>query len=528
MKKTVSINIKGMNFLIEEDAYELLQDYMDRLNHGLRNEKGNKEIVEDIELRVAELCSSKLTEKKQVVELEDIQSILETLGDPSQFIDEDATTSETFSKESHHSTNAKSKERRLFRDIDNSTIAGVCAGIANFFSIDVVIIRAIFVVMFIFGGFGLPLYIILWIIVPKANSTIDKLRMRGKAVTVESVKEEIESAAQRLKNDSKSFANRIRKDDTVNKRFSSIGRLINVAFGSGLILFGLFWLLMLLIFGVGGLQFIPVESDNGFLSISEFGELILANDSAVHWVWIGALMVALSGILFILLLGVKIVFRIRNKWSKMTFSFLFLMGFIGTVICIFIGAKTGRDLINEGKIERLIGSVQCEQLIVQTHSSSTLKSGEYDIKTNDDFDFIGIQGDNIQESGIHFEYRLSKDSLFHIRQNLLARGYSRKIAVKKAENIQHSASLDSTILNVNTHYIFPKKDKLRDQEVYIIIEIPEGKSIKINNQIIRSTDRLNQIIYGYIPGIPFSMNQSQIRPSMCFLYLYRSCDQIKT
>jgi cell division septum initiation protein DivIVA len=69
MKRTVSINIKGMNFLIEEDAYELLQQYIDRLTHVLRNDKGSKEIIEDIELRVAELCSSKLNDRKQVIEI---------------------------------------------------------------------------------------------------------------------------------------------------------------------------------------------------------------------------------------------------------------------------------------------------------------------------------------------------------------------------------------------------------------------------------------------------------------------------
>ena len=152
MKKTTSIHIKGMNFLFEEDAYELLQDYMDRLNHGLRNEKGNKEIVEDIELRIAELCTSILNDKKQVIEIEDIKSILETLGDPSQYIDEEESSKTTFSKEPFDG--AKNKDRHLFRDVDNATIAGVCAGIANYFKIDVVIIRALFILLFLFGGFG--------------------------------------------------------------------------------------------------------------------------------------------------------------------------------------------------------------------------------------------------------------------------------------------------------------------------------------------------------------------------------------
>ena len=493
MKKTTSIHIKGMNFLFEEDAYELLQDYMDRLNHGLRNEKGNKEIVEDIELRIAELCTSILNDKKQVIEIEDIKSILETLGDPSQYIDEGESSKTIFSKEPFDG--AKNKDKHLFRDVDNATIAGVCAGIANYFKIDVVIIRAFFILLFLFGGFGFPLYIILWVIVPKANSTIDKLRMRGKAITVDSVREEVENAGNRLTKETNKISNRLRNDDTIHKRVSSIGRLISVLFGTGLILFGLFWLVILLIFGAAGLQFIPVQSDNGFLSLSDLSNLVLSDESDNSMAWIGGLTVGLSAIFFMLLLGIKIVFKIHNKWSKRALILLFLSGFIGAIICVFIGLKTGRDMTNEGEIERLVGSVQCEQLVIQTHHSNNRKTGTFEVKTDDDFNFIAIKGENIEEGGIHFEYCLSEDSLFHVRQNLSAHSQSNRMAVAKAKNIKHSISLDSTVLNVNAYYSFPMSDKLRDQEVYIIIEIPEGKSVKINRQIIRlGSDEFNEEI----------------------------------
>lgn len=485
MKKTVSVNIKGMNFLIEEDAYELLQDYMDRLKHGLRNEQGSKEIIEDIELRIAELCSAKLNEKKQVIEIEDIESILATLGDPKQYIDEDGDSSQDYSKATKDFANPKSKEKRLFRDIDNASIAGICAGIANFFNIDVVIIRAIFVVMFFFGGFGFPLYIILWIIVPKANSTIDKLRMRGIPITVDTVREEVESAAQRLTKGSKNFADKFRNDDINHQRFSSVGRVITVLFGGWLIAMGLFFLVMFLIFGIGGMQFIPVQSDNGFLSFAEFGELVLKDDSDFTWSWIGGLLTGFSVILFILLLGVKVLFRIRNRWSRISLLMLFISGFIGAIICIFITAKTGRDMAIEGEIEREVGSVYAEQLNITPHQSTYKSTSEFKVKSNGNFGLIGIQGDKILETGIHIEYRLSKDSLYHVYQNLSAHSHTHKQALNMAKNIQHTVSLDSSNVHVNTYYRFPKKDKLRDQEVYIIVEIPKGKTVKINNQIIR-------------------------------------------
>jgi phage shock protein PspC (stress-responsive transcriptional regulator) len=484
MKRTVSVNIKGMNFLIEEDAYELLQQYIDRLTHVLRNDKGSKEIIEDIELRVAELCSSKLNDRKQVIEIDDIRPILETLGDPSQFIDEEATASDSFSQTASDKKQYSS-DKRLFRDLDNASIAGVCSGIANYLNIDVVIIRAIFLVILIFGGFGFPLYVILWIVVPKANSTIDKLRMRGKPITVESVREEVETAADRLSKKSKSFANMLRNEENVGRRFTTLGRFITGAAGIGMICFGLFLLTMFLIFGIGGMQFIPVQSESGFLSLSQFGEIVLNDASDYSWAWWGAVIAGFSGILFILLLGAKLLFRIRNRWSGISLGLLFTTGFIGTLICIVIGAKTGREMSIEGEIEREVGKIQANELVVVAHQSSFKPSSDFKIKSDGRYGLLGLKGENIVESGIHMEYRLSKDSLFHVYQNLSSHSHSHKSALDKAKNIRHSVSLDSTQLHLNTYYTYPKSDKLRDQEVYIIIEIPEGKSVRIDKQTIR-------------------------------------------
>ena len=111
MKKTISVNIKGINFVIEEDAYELLQNYIDRLTSVLKNIQGSSEIIEDVELRIAELCTSKLNDSKTVIEYQDIESILSTLGSPEDFVDED----ENVTNDEQQSTNNKNQsERRLF------------------------------------------------------------------------------------------------------------------------------------------------------------------------------------------------------------------------------------------------------------------------------------------------------------------------------------------------------------------------------------------------------------------------------
>lgn len=485
MKKTVSVNIKGMNFLIEEDAYELLQDYMNRLSHGLRNEKDSKDIIEDIEMRIAELCTSRLNDKKQVIEIEDIQLILDTLGDPSQYLDDEDSTTQEFKESANQKTYQQDRERHLFRDLENASIAGVCAGIANYFNIDVIIIRAIFLIMFFFGGFGFPLYIILWIVVPKAKSTIEKLRMRGKPITVDSVKEEVEAAAKRFETETKSFANRIRREDHLSHRFSSLGRIIGAVVGVFLIMKGLFFLVMFMIFCVFGVRVIPVQSDNGYISLPELAQMTIETQTDYNWGYAGAMIAAFSIIFFLLLLGIKLVFRIRNRWSRLSLISLFVTGFIGSMMVLVIGLKTGRELTIHGELEQEIGTYYGEQLKIVPHLSSYANNNKFRIKSDGDWGMLGIKGDKISEAGIRIHYRLSSDSLFHVYQTMSAHSHAHKAALTKAKNIHHSMSVDSNIVNLNNYYTYPITDKMRIQEVEIYIEIPTGKTVKINNETIR-------------------------------------------
>ena len=217
MKKTVSVNIKGISFTIEEDAYELLQDYLDRLTVTLGNQNGSKEILEDIELRIAELFNIRLKESKTVIELIDVEEILANLGNPEDFVDMEDDDEDSEDKKIFEEAKKGSSEKRLFRDQDNAVIAGVCSGIANYFAMDVVIIRIIFFVIFFFAGFGVPLYIILWIAVPKAKNTIDRLRMRGRPITVENVRTEVENAADKIKTESRGIAKKFRDKDYKSK-----------------------------------------------------------------------------------------------------------------------------------------------------------------------------------------------------------------------------------------------------------------------------------------------------------------------
>jgi phage shock protein PspC (stress-responsive transcriptional regulator) len=474
MKKTVSVNIKGSNFLIEEDAYELLQDYLDRLKSALEHESGSKEIIEDVELRIAELCSEKLSEFKTVVELEDIQDILNTLGDPSMYLEED----EEMAQEKSYSSSAnKSNERRLFRDTDNAVIAGVCQGIANFMNIDVVVVRAIFVVILLFAGFGLPLYIILWIIVPKTKTTIDRLRMKGRPITVESVREEVEIAAERIKDKSTSFASSIRENENTKRRLTSVGRIIAIVAGIILIMWGLSWLVMFLIFIIGGLQFIPILSEDGMVSVTELGQLVLASPDDVALAWFGVLFGGFSIILFLLLFGSSLIFKLKNRWTKITLLGLFAGALVGGIICAYLGFKAGVDLTLEGEVEKEVATVYTDELTLLPELAETETKNGFNVKSNGRNGIMKINDKEIQMYGIHVIYKESQDSMFHVHQNYLARAKSNTKGIKRAENIEHDFKLAGDSLYLDTDYRFPREDKIRDQRVLIIVEIPEGGKV---------------------------------------------------
>ena len=480
MKKTVSINIKGINFIIEEDAYELLQDYLKRLETTLKNEDGSQEIIEDVEIRIAEICSAKIDDGKAVIEKEDIQEILATLGNPEDYIEGEDEENTNYSTRN----NQNDADRRLFRDVENATIAGVCSGIANFFNIDVVIVRAIFVVFF-FSGFGFLLYVILWFIVPQTRNTIDRLRMKGKPITVETVREEVEAAAGKIKNSSKKFASKIRKDDAYQKSINNGGRILRTILGIGFIGLSLVFLVLLIVFGLAEMQIIPIQGSQGFLSMPDFGNLFLASEQDYNLFWWGSVIATSSVVLFLLLLGSMLIFRLNSFWGKITLLILFIAGVAGTILSVTVGARTGRDFFVTGELEHEIATVQSSRLIILPKLESYQLDKDYTVKSNGKFHMMQVDEDSITFHGIRIYYKESNDSLFHIKQNLRVQSHSHERALEKCKNIHQQIDLQGDTLMMSTGYSFPKEDKIRAQEVRIYIEVPKNGEVVINDKTIK-------------------------------------------
>lgn len=174
MKKTISANIAGVLFQIDEDAYVKLEEYFYRIESGYQNKADAKEIVNDLESRMAELLEERIGKQSRIVTIDDVNWAISKLGRP-----EDIGANPSGSSSGHESKYYYTS-RRLYRDPDNRVLGGVCSGIGAYFDIDPVIIRVIFVVS-LFIGFGPLLYIILWIVVPAAYTPAQKREMHGRS-----------------------------------------------------------------------------------------------------------------------------------------------------------------------------------------------------------------------------------------------------------------------------------------------------------------------------------------------------------
>lgn len=185
MNEIKTIHLGRQPFTIAVDAHKLLRSYL----QAIEAEAGEKsEVIKEVELRMAELLTERGIKGDKVVLLEDVEYLKEQLGEPQDFKDDTADTAEDAASA------PQSGPRRLFRDTDNAMIAGVSSGLAAYFGIDAVIVRLIFVVTLFWGGAGFLAYILLWLVVPEAKTSSERLQMRGKAVTVDSLKQVVDRA----------------------------------------------------------------------------------------------------------------------------------------------------------------------------------------------------------------------------------------------------------------------------------------------------------------------------------------------
>jgi len=196
MNKTLSIGLAGFSFMIEEHAYIKLSDYLSALRNSLDSNEAD-EVMHDIEIRMVEIFKDSLG-KREVINNEDVEKVIAQLGTPEAIEEqEEAYYSDKTSKKQQRS-NFRDVKKQLFRDPENAKLGGVCAGLAHYTGMEISWMRIIWVMVAVLGIFSahistmllIIIYIILWAVLPNAQSTSDFLKMKGKPVNFDTIKEE--------------------------------------------------------------------------------------------------------------------------------------------------------------------------------------------------------------------------------------------------------------------------------------------------------------------------------------------------
>lgn len=198
MNKTISITLDGQLFHVEEPAYQSLDRYLQAVRAHFSTYPDRDEIVSDIESRIAEQFNVKAQGRNHVLSQADIDEVIKNMGTVEDF--------KEFGESNSESANAEPSKakRKLYRDPDNKILGGVASGLAAYFGgIDPTIVRLIFILTLFAGGTGIVIYLVLWLIVPEANTPSEKMAMRGEPLTIASLekkfRETVKNADEQVK-----------------------------------------------------------------------------------------------------------------------------------------------------------------------------------------------------------------------------------------------------------------------------------------------------------------------------------------
>ncbi len=237
MKKTVTINISGRQFFIDEDAFNRLSSYLNKIEQSFKSQESGDEIINDIENRIAEIFEEQINRETGVVNLQMVEEVICTMGEPEEFSDEDEQR-----KSRPTSTALVKPNKRFYRDIDNRMLGGVCAGIAAYLGIDSIIIRIIALVLIpLTSGAIILIYLVLWMALPPAITTAQKLEMRGQHITINTIEQSIKDEYDEVKKNFSNFkqSKAYKKSEGFFSRFSKSDKTVLIVIAVGLSLFAL-------------------------------------------------------------------------------------------------------------------------------------------------------------------------------------------------------------------------------------------------------------------------------------------------
>lgn len=510
MNKTINIHLAQTLFALDEKAYHILKKYLENLELLFENTEGAKDILEDIEVRISELFSEIKKDESYVFSVEDIKGVIETLGHPEDLIEDDEQSK----------TKAPIYNKKFFRDTDDRFLGGVAGGLSHYIGLESIWVRLILLILF-FSSIGsvVLVYILLWILVPEAKTTADKLKMKGEPINVSTIKKKIkeeldqvgesvkdvdyESLGNQIKNKSKTFS------DFLLSTFRGFGKILILFLGvlfifiSSLVLLGL--LIGSLLGGLFTTVFIPNE--------------------LFHFWFFTDLPIQLVGIIGILIAGIPFVFLFSLGLSLLAHNKQ-IMGRTTRFILLSLWLFALIVLIGFGLYETKSFAVTAKKSILyewENEPNDTLKL--YLNNSHHFTDRITLFDDiTLVENEKGESLRLNEDVRLRIEKNKrpiialnvtkIARGWNQTSAKEIAGKMNYNNDFYNEKLMLDDFWTAPAQHKNKPQKVRLTLSIPNGKYLYIADDFDRhmsSNIENDQNFYRKrIAGHLWKMNQGKL------------------
>ncbi len=479
MNKTLSVNIGGIVFHIEELAYDKLNRYLEAIKGYFTTSDGRDEIIQDIEGRIGEMFQERITNGKQVIIESDVDQIINIMGRPEQF----AGIHEETTVDYQVSGSERRTYRRLYRDSDDRVLGGVCSGLGHYLGMDPIWLRIAFAVAFFFFGSGLLLYIILVIVMPKAFTTAEKLEMKGEQVNITNIRKSVEDEISSIRSNysqQNTSSGTARFFDSMGQLISGffriLGKIIAVFFiiAGMLILVG-FALVFLALLGVGGIS-IPFFITDLFMDPWQQSMALL-----------GTFLVIGIALIMIILKAIKVLFKVKMECRVVNWS-AFALWIVGIILAITVASSIG----SEFKVRE---AQRTEIPIMQPGTDTLFLDVFVKDKYRDEWFYINDHNnsheswkfasgeDTIRIGEVNLDIIKSNTGNFELVQVASARGLDRRQAVQNARSMMYHVEQNDSLIKFDDAFLLPRGIKYRKHNIQLILKVPEGKSVYLSNGI---------------------------------------------
>ncbi len=511
MNKTININLGGVFFHIDEQAYQKLHKYLDAIRKSLSDDpKGKDEILTDIEIRIGEILAEKITDVRQVVNEQDINNIIEVMGRPEEY----AGDEDIFNENSSYKT--KKKNKKLYRDTKDKFLGGVSSGLSHYFGMDVIWIRLAWLILLIVG-FSVILYPILWILLPEANTTSEKLEMEGEQVTISNierkirteltnasnmVKDGIEDVTEHVKN--AKYQSKVRTGlqeiiDLFGRVFTAIFKVTGKFIGVLLLIISAATLLAILIggFSLGSVEFLGIGDD-----IAQYPPFFYNSQMPIWLLTIFAFFAIGIPFILLFLLGLRIISSKVSSFSRTTNLSLLGIWLLSIMSLAFAGIEyAALDASHFNKIEKMNLSITLQdtlQINMKAHDNFELRRyyNNQTVFINDIEQFYG--------TNVRLDIRESNTGKSYVKISKEAFGSSRRKAKLHANKMNYTLDTIQNNLLLDAYFISNRELKFGKysrhinsrQSMKLVVYIPKGQIIyldKSTKNFLKSVDNLQDV-----------------------------------